>query len=179
MHEITDDSYVQVESRVEFIRDLDGGNYIFADIDDWSAPCFSAILRLLDNNNGKHIILTCKSELNLPKPIRSRCVVEYMEPYQGIENYCENIGQLQFFSEEMLKDIDKFIYKEEYDLDVYFTVLCNRLVDRIRKGEDLIRELMISCKYNLNKTLKSLNKKQFVACWLLDITSNTENWKRL
>lgn len=176
VREITDESFVYVENKVESIRELSGGNYIFVDIDDWAAPCFSAILKLLEDNE-KHIILTCKSEQNLPPPVRSRCIIEYMEPYTGIKNYCDNPGQLEHFTEGMLTDIDHFTYKEEYDLDVFFSVLCNRLIERIRHGENLAKELLICSLYNANKTMKSLNKKQFIACWKLDISGDTENWK--
>lgn len=176
--EIIDDSFVYVDNNVDAIRSLEGGNYVFADVDDWSAPCHSAMLQLLEENEH-HIILSCKSLQNLPEAVITRCTVEYMEPYKNVPNYCDNIGQLQFFSEGMLKDIENYVYKEEYDLDVYFSVLCNRLVEKLKEGSDVLRELLISSKFNANKSLKSLNKKQFVANWLLDINEQTENWKRL
>lgn len=175
--EITDDFY-WVESNVETIRSLDKGDYVFADIDDWSNACYSAMLNLLEFNEN-HIIITCKNIMNLPMSIQSRCVIEKMEPYTNIGFFCDNIGQLEYYSEEMLKSIDELQYDEKYDLDVYFTVLCNRLLHRIKNGEDLTKEFLISCKYNAVKNLKSLNKKQFILNWQFDLKGYTNEWKRL
>jgi hypothetical protein len=79
----------------------------------------------------------------------------------------------------MLNAIDKYEYEDEFDFDVYFTVLCNRLLERVTNGEPLEKELLISSKYNSAKNLKSLNKKQFIYNWKMDLLYNTENWKRL
>ena len=75
--------------------------------------------------------------------------------------------------------MNKFIYKDDYDLDVYFTVLCNRLLDRIQNGEDLEQQYLISSKFNAAKNLKSLNKKQFIVNWELCIKGLSDEWKRL
>ena len=176
--EITDDDYYWVEGNVATIRELNEGNYVLADIDDWSPACYSALLKKLEDNED-HIIITCKNIANLPRSIQSRCIIEQMEPYKGIKKYCDNIGQLQFYSDDMVKCIDKFIYKDEFDLDVYFSVLCNRLLDRIKNNENLTKEYLISSKYNAAKNLKSLNKKQFVMNWQLDMKGYSNEWKRL
>ena len=167
-----------VEGKVEYIRNIRHGNLIFADVDDWSPACFSAMLKLLEENED-HIIITCKNIMNLPMSIQSRCIIERIEPYKNIGRYCDNIGQLEFVTDEMIKSVDKFEYKEEYDLDVYFTVLCNRLLDRINKGEDLKKEYLISSKFNSAKNLKSLNKKQFILNWNLCMKGLSDEWKRL
>lgn len=166
--EITDDTFIEVEGKVENIRELGGGNYLFLDVDNWHSSCFSAMLKLLEENE-QHIIITCKNIMNLPNSIQSRCIVEHMEPYTNIKQYCNSIGEFQLYSDEMLQDIDKFIYKDEYDLDVYFSVLCNRLIDRIYHGEHLEKQLEICSKYNSLKTLKSLNTKQFIVNWNLEL----------
>ena len=176
--EITDESFSSIEGKVENIRALGKGNFLFLDVDNWSPPCFSAMLSLLEENEQR-IIITCKNLLNLPDAIRTRCIIEHMEPYHNIKKYCDNIGQIQFCSDEMLQDIDKFIYKEEYDLDVYFSILCNKLIERIANGEDLSRELLVCSKYNILKNLRSLNKKQFIVCWQQDLVYKTKNYERM
>lgn len=176
--EITDESFSSIEGKVENIRALGKGNFLFLDVDNWSPPCFSAMLSLLEENE-QHIIITCKNLLNLPDAIRTRCIIEHMEPYHNIKKYCDNIGQVQFCSDKMLQDIDKFIYKEEYDLDVYFSILCNKLIERIANGEDLSRELLVCSKYNILKNLRSLNKKQFIVCWQQDLVYKTKNYERM
>lgn len=178
LSEIAPDFYY-VESNVDAIRHVGDGDLIFADVDDWSPACFSAMLKLLEENEDNHYIITCKNIMNLPRSIQSRCIIEKMEPYKNIRNYCDNIGQLQFYSDSMLKDIDKFIYKEEYDLDVYFSILCNRLLDRIQNGENLEQQYLISSKFNAAKNLKSLNKKQFIVNWELCIKGLSDGWKKL
>ena len=175
--EITDESFSSIEGKVENIRALGKGNFLFLDVDNWSPPCFSAMLSLLEENE-QHIIITCKNLLNLPDAIRTRCIIEHMEPYHNIKKYCDNIGQVQLCSDEMLQDIDKFIYKEEYDLDVYFSILCNKLIERTANGEDLSRELLVCSKYNILKNLRSLNKKQFIVCWRQDLVYKTKNYER-
>ena len=167
-----------VDNKVENIRKLESGDFVFADIDDWSNASYSAMLKLLEENED-HIIITCKNIMNLPNSIQSRCIIEHMENYIGIQDYCDNIGQHLLFSNQMLNDIDKFIYKEEYDIDVYFSVLCNRLLDKIKNGENLYMEYLISSKYNSAKNLKSLNKKQFIVNWQFDLQGISEEWKRL
>ena len=166
--EITDDSFIEVEGKVDNIRELNGGNYLFLDVDNWHISCFSAMLKLLEENE-KHIIITCKNIMNLPNSIQSRCIIEHMEPYTNIKKYCNSIGEYQLYSDEMLTDIDKFVYKDEYDLDVYFSVLCNRLLDRIYNGEHLEQEYLICSQYNRLKSLKSLNTKQFIVNWQLEL----------
>lgn len=178
LSEIAPDFYY-VDSKVESIRHIGDGDLIFADVDEWSPACFSAMLKLFEENESNHYIITCKNLMNLPNSIQSRCIIEKMEPYKNIKNYCDNIGQLQFYSDSMLKDIDKFIYKDDYDLDVYFTVLCNRLLDRIKNGESLEKEYLISSKFNTSKNLKSLNKKQFIINWQLSIKGYSDIWKRM
>jgi len=171
--------FIWVEGKVEYIRQINNGNdIVLADVDNWSPACFSALLKLLEENTG-HIIITCKNILNLPESIVSRCIVERMEPYINIGRYCDNIGQLDFVTDEMIKSVDKFEYKEEYELDVYFTVLCNRLLKRIQDGENLEKEFLISCKFDSAKSLKSLNKKQFILNWSLCIKGLSDEWKRL
>ena len=175
--EIAPDFY-PIEGKVENIRQLDRGDYIFADIDDWSPACFSAMLKLLEENED-HIIITCKNIMNLPRSIQSRCHIEHMEPYIGLNSLCDNIGQQEIYTPQMLQSIDRFEYFEDYDLDVYFSVLCNRLLQRIKNGESLYKEYLICCKYNAAKTLKALNKKQFIYNWQLDLKGLTDGWKRL
>ena len=167
-----------IDGKVDNIRNLSKDNYIFADVDDWSPACFSAMLKLLEENEN-HIIITCKNIMNLPRSIQSRCIIERMEPYKNIGRYCDNIGQLEYVTDDMIKSVDKFEYKEEYDLDVFFTVLCNRLLERIQNGESLNREFLICCKFNAAKNLKSLNKKQFILNWQLCIGGFSNEWKRL
>ena len=167
-----------VEGKVEYIRQIKSGDLVFADVDDWSPACFSAMLKMLEENED-HIIITCKNIMNLPMAIQSRCIIERMEPYKNIGRYCDNIGQLEFVTDEMIKSVDKFEYKEEYDLDVYFTVLCNKLLERIINGEDLKKEYLISSKFNAAKNLKSLNKKQFILNWELCMKGLSDEWKRL
>lgn len=167
-----------VEGKVEYIRQIKSGDLVFADVDDWSPACFSAMLKMLEENED-HIIITCKNIMNLPMAIQSRCIIERMEPYKNIGRYCDNIGQLEFVTDEMIKSVDKFEYKEEYDLDVYFTVLCNKLLERIINGEDLKKEYLISSKFNASKNLKSLNKKQFILNWELCMKGLSDEWKRL
>lgn len=170
--------YVWVEGKVEYIKEITNGNVVFADVDDWSPACFSAMLKILEDSIG-HIIITCKNVMNLPLSIRSRCIIERMEPYINIGRYCDNIGQLNFVTDDMLKSVDKFEYKEEYDFDVYFSVLCNRLLDRILHGEKLEKEYLISSKFDSAKNLKSLNKKQFIMNWNLCMKGYSDEWKRL
>ena len=117
--------------------------------------------------------------MNLPNSIQSRCIIRRMEPYRNIGRYCDNIGQLQFVTDDMIKSVDKFEYKDEYEFDVFFTVLCNRLLERISKGEDLRKEYLISSKFNSAKNLKSLNKKQFILNWSLCMKGLSDEWKRI
>ena len=167
-----------VEGKVENIRQIQQSDVVFADVDNWSPVCFSAMLKMLEENTG-HIIITCNNIMNLPNSIQSRCIIQRMEPYRNIGRYCDNIGQLQFVTDDMIKSVDKFEYKDEYEFDVYFTVLCNRLLDRISKGEDLKKEFLISSKFNSAKNLKSLNKKQFILNWNLCMRGLSDEWKRL
>lgn len=168
-----------IEGKVDNIRQIEHGDIVFADVDNWSPACFSAMLKLLEENETDHYIITCRNIMNLPNSIQSRCIIEHMEPYIGIGRYCDCYGQLEYATDEMIKAIDKFEYKDSFDLDVYFSVLCNRLLYRIRKGEDLKKEFLISCKFNSAKNLKSLNKKQFVLNWQLCIGGLSDEWKRL
>lgn len=177
VNEIAPDFY-WVNGKVDAIRQLTRGDYVFADVDDWSPACFAAMLIMLENNQD-HIIITCKNIMNLPRSIQSRCIIVKMEPYIGLGRYCDTIGQLEFATDDLLKSVDKYEYKEEYDLDVYFSVLCNRLLHRIKNGEELTKEYLISSKFNSAKNLKSLNKKQFIANWQLCIKGLSEEWKRL
>ena len=167
-----------VENKVEYIREIESGDLVFADIDDWSPACFSAMLKLLEENED-HIIIICKNIMNLPRSIQSRCIIERMEPYINIHQYCDNIGQVLLYSDDMLKDIDNFVYNDDYDLDVYFSVLCNRLLYRIKNGEDLYKEYLISSRYNAAKNLKSLNKKQFILNWQMDLKGLSNGWTKL
>lgn len=171
--------FIWVEGKVENIRQINNGSdIVLADVDNWSSACFSALLKLLEENTG-HIIITCKNIMNLPDSIISRCIVERMEPYKNIGRYCDSIGQLEFVNDDMIKSVDKFEYKDEYELDVFFTVLCNRLLKRIQDGENLEKEFLISCKFDAAKNLKSLNKKQFILNWSLCIQGLSDEWKRL
>lgn len=167
-----------VEGKVENIRQIQQSDVVFADVDNWSPVCFSAMLKMLEENTG-HIIITCNNIMNLPNSIQSRCIIQRMEPYRNIGRYCDNIGQLQFVTDDMIKSVDKFEYKDEYEFDVFFTVLCNRLLERISKGEDLKKEFLISSKFNSAKNLKSLNKKQFILNWTLCMHGLSDEWKRL
>lgn len=167
-----------VEGKVENIRQIQQSDVVFADVDNWSPVCFSAMLKMLEENTG-HIIITCNNIMNLPNSIQSRCIIQRMEPYRNIGRYCDNIGQLQFVTDDMIKSVDKFEYKDEYEFDVFFTVLCNRLLERISKGEDLKKEFLISSKFNSAKNLKSLNKKQFILNWNLCMHGLSDEWKRL
>ncbi len=178
VNEIAPDFY-WVEGKVDSIRSIEHGDVVFADVDEWSPACFSAMLKLLEENSEDHIIITCKNIMNLPNSIQSRCIIEKMDPYINIRKYCDTIGQIEFLSDAMLKSIDKFEYKEEYDLDVYFSVLCNRLLERIKSGENLKKEFLISSRYNAAKNLKSLNKKQFILTWQLCIKGLSDEWTRL
>lgn len=171
-------TFYWVDNKVEAIRQLERGDFVFADVDDWSSACFSAMLKLLEENEY-HIIITCKNIMNLPRSIQSRCIIERMDSYTNIKKYCDNIGQIEFVTDSMLQDIEKFIYKDEYDLNVYFSVLCNRLLDRIKNGEKLQKEYLISSKFNSAKNLKSLNKKQFILNWQLCMKGLSDEWKRL
>ena len=167
-----------VEGKVENIRQIQQSDVVFADVDNWSPVCFSAMLKMLEENTG-HIIITCSNIMNLPNSIQSRCIIQRMEPYRNIGRYCDNIGQLQFATDDMIKSVDKFEYKDEYEFDVFFTVLCNRLLERISKGEDLRKEYLISSKFNSAKNLKSLNKKQFILNWSLCMKGLSDEWKRI
>ena len=167
-----------VEGKVENIRQIQQSDVVFADVDNWSPVCFSAMLKMLEENTG-HIIITCNNIMNLPNSIQSRCIIQRMEPYRNIGRYCDNIGQLQFATDDMIKSVDKFEYKDEYEFDVFFTVLCNRLLERISKGEDLRKEYLISSKFNSAKNLKSLNKKQFILTWSLCMKGLSDEWKRI
>lgn len=175
INEIAPDFY-WVEGSVDVIRELQSSNLIFADIDDWANACYSAMLTLLEENE-EHMILTCKNLMNIPTSIQTRCIIEKMPVTPT--GYCDYIGQVPYYSENMLNAIDKYEYEDEFDFDVYFTVLCNRLLERVTNGEPLEKELLISSKYNSAKNLKSLNKKQFIYNWKMDLLYNTENWKRL
>lgn len=167
-----------VEGKVENIRQIQQSDVVFADVDNWSPVCFSAMLKMLEENTG-HIIITCNNIMNLPNSIQSRCIIQRMEPYRNIGRYCDNIGQLQFVTDDMIKSVDKFEYKDEYEFDVFFTVLCNRLLERISRGEDLKKEYLISSKFNSAKNLKSLNKKQFILNWSLCMKGLSDEWKRI
>lgn len=167
-----------VEGKVENIRQIQQSDVVFADVDNWSPVCFSAMLKTLEENTG-HIIITCNNIMNLPNSIQSRCIILRMEPYRNIGRYCDNIGQLQFATDDMIKSVDKFEYKDEYEFDVFFTVLCNRLLERISRGEDLKKEYLISSKFNSAKNLKSLNKKQFILNWSLCMKGLSDEWKRI
>lgn len=171
-------NFYWVEGKVENLRNLKRGDFVFADVDEWSPACFSAMLKMLEENED-HIIITCKNIMNLPRSIQSRCIIERMEPYKNIGHYCDCIGQIEFATDELIKSVDKLEYKEDYDLNVYMSVVCNRLLERIKNGEDLRKELLISSKYNAAKNLKSLNKKQFIVNWQLDMKGMSEEWRRL
>ena len=149
-------TFYWVEGKVENLRNLKRGDFVFADVDEWSPACFSAMLKMLEENED-HIIITCKN----------------------IGHYCDCIGQIEFATDELIKSVDKLEYKEDYDLNVYMSVVCNRLLERIKNGEDLRKELLISSKYNAAKNLKSLNKKQFIVNWQLDMKGMSEEWRRL
>lgn len=167
-----------VEGKVENIRQIQQSDVVFADVDNWSPVCFSAMLKMLEENTG-HIIITCNNIMNLPNSIQSRCIIQRMEPYRNIGRYCDSIGQLQFVTDDMIKSVDKFEYKDEYEFDVFFTVLCNRLLERISRGEDLKKEYLISSKFNSAKNLRSLNKKQFILNWSLCMKGLSDEWKRI
>ena len=171
--------FVWIENgKVDEIRQLSPYcDYAFIDVDGWSPACFSALLTFLEQNEEQNMVLTCRNLMNLPRSIQSRCVVQKMKPSPS--GYCDFEGQLKFFSNNMLQAVDKFEYTDEFDFDVYFTVLCNRLLERIKNGEDLTREYLICCKYNSAKNLKSLNKKQFIANWVLDMRGDSNEWTRL
>lgn len=173
-------NFYWIEGKVDNIRQIEnqGGDIVFADVDNWSSACFSAMLKILEENQY-HMIITCNNIQNLPDSIKSRCIIEKMEPYKNIGHYCDNIGQLQFVTDKMIKSVNKFEYLEEYDLDVYFTVLCNRLLERIKNGENLKKEYLISSKFNASKSLKALNKKQFIVNWQLCMKGLSDEWKRL
>lgn len=171
-------TFDSVEGKVENIRMLTTGDYTFFDVDDWSPVCFSAMLKFLEENTG-HCIITCKNIMNLPSSIQSRCVIEYIEPYYNIGHYCDTYGQLEYISDKMIQYADKFMYIDEFDFDVYFSIICNRLRERIKNGENLTKEYLICSKYNASKSLKSLNKKQFISNWQLDIKGLSNEWKRL
>lgn len=177
VNEIAPD-FIWVDSKVDNIRAVHSGNIIFADVDNWSPASFSSMLKLLEENED-HIIITVNNLMNLPRSIQSRCIIERMEPYKNVGRYCDNVGQLEFVSDDMIKAVDKFEYSEEFDLDVYFTVLCNRLLERIKAGEKLFKEYLISSKFNAAKNLKSLNKKQFILNWDLCMKGLSDEWKRL
>ncbi|MBQ8218437.1 MAG: hypothetical protein IJZ79_01470 [Bacilli bacterium] len=177
VNEIAPDFY-WADGKVDSIRNLKGGNIVFADVDEWSSASFAAMLKMLEENED-HIIITCKNIMNLPRSIQSRCILVRMEPYIGIGKYCDTIGQLEFATDELLKSIDNYEYKEEYDLDVYFSVLCNRLLERIKNGENVTHEYLVSSKFNSAKNLKSLNKKQFIYNWQLCIKGLSNEWERL
>lgn len=178
VNEIAPDFY-WVEGKIENIRNIKDGDVVFADVDNWSPSCFSAMLKMLEENTG-HVIITCNNIMNLPNSIKSRCIIEKMEPYKNIGRYCDNIGQLEFVTDDMIKSVDKFEFKDEYDFDVYFTVLCNRLLYRIQHGEENLKyQYLISSKFNAAKNLKSLNKKQFILNWQLCMRGKSDEWKRL
>ena len=177
--EITDLSYIWVDHNIEAIRQLESNdNHVFTDIDDWTVSSFGALLKLLEDGTG-HNIITCKNISNVPDTIQSRCIIELMEPYRNINKYCNSIGEFQYYSDEMVKSIDKFEYLEDYDFDVFFSVACNRLLERISNGENLTREYLITSIYNSSKGLKSLNKKQFITNWQLDLTGVTKSYMNL
>lgn len=167
-----------VEGKVENIRQIQRSDVVFADVDSWSPVCFSAMLKMLEENTG-HVIITCNNIMNLPNSIQSRCIILRMEPYRNIGRYCDSIGQLQSVTDDMIKSVDKFEYKDEYEFDVFFTVLCNRLLERISRGEDLRKEYLISSKFNSAKNLRSLNKKQFILNWSLCMKGLSDEWKRI
>lgn len=171
--------FVWVETgNVGDIRELDKHtDYAFIDIDNWSPASFSALLTFLEQNEDQHMVLTCRNLMNLPRSIQSRCVVQRMEPTEA--GYCDFEGQLPYFSDKMLRAVDHFQYSEEFDFDVFFTVLCNRLLERIKGGENLEREYLICCKYNSAKNLKALNKKQFIVNWELDMRGESNEWQRI
>lgn len=178
VNEIAPDFY-WVEKSIDSIRELNGDNdYVFADLDDWNSACYSAMLKLLEENEN-HIIITCQNLINLPRSIISRCVVERVEPYIDIPNYCDNIGQLQFFSDELLSAVERFEYDEKFDLNVYFSVLCNYLREQISDNQAYTKAYYISCRYNAVKSLKSLNKKQFILNWQNDMRGFSNEWQRL
>lgn len=178
INEIIDMSYIWVDNNVETIRSLSKStNYIFADIDDWAPVCFSAMLKLLEENSEYHYILTCKNIMNIPESIQSRCVIEYMEPYKNIGYYCDNIGQVALVTLELIENALKLNYKDEFDFDVFFTVVCNQLLEKLINGEDVSEQYLITSIYNSNKTIKSLNKKQFVNNWKLDLQGITSSYK--
>lgn len=171
-------NFYWVEGKVENIRNLIDGDYVFADVDEWSPSCFSAMLKLLEENKD-HIIITCKNIMNLPNSIQSRCVIERIEPYVNIKKYCDCIGQIEYASDELIKSVDKLEYKDEYDFDVYMSIVCNKLLERLKNGEDVRLQYLISSKYNSAKNLKSINKKQFIFNWQLDMKGLSEEYKRL
>lgn len=172
-------NFYWVEGKVENIRKIGKGDFVFADVDEWSPACFSAMLKMLEENEEDHIIITCKNIMNLPTSIQSRCIIERMEPYVNIGHYCDCIGQIEFATDELVKSVDKLEYKDDYDLNVYMSVVCNKLLERIKNGEDVKKQFLISSKYNAAKNLKSLNKKQFIVNWQLDMKGLSEEWKRL
>ena len=171
-------NFYWADGKVDTIRQLYEGNIVFADVDEWSNASYSAMLKMLEENED-HIIITCRNIMNIPNSIQSRCMIVKMEPYREIGRYCDTVGQLEHVSDEMIKSADKYEYKEEYDLSVYFSVLGNRLLYRIKQGEPLYKEYLISSKFNSAKNLKALNKKQFIINWQLCIKGLSEEWERL
>ena len=48
-----------VEGKVENIRQIQQSDVVFADVDNWAPVCFSAMLKMLEENTG-HIIKNIK-----------------------------------------------------------------------------------------------------------------------
>lgn len=181
--------------------------YLLADIDSWSKNSLNAILKLLEENESSYFCLTCKNIQNLPNTIVSRCQVFYMEPYSKEEignEYCINIGQANLFSQELLNFVDKVIdnidttpianvFKLEqsinvadnkgFDFELFFQVMQSRLLSRIIQApsseslDKLNKYIIVTTKYNLEITVKSVNKQKLLWCWVLDMRGDTCGWK--
>jgi len=175
---------VDVEHNVASIRELKclpHVAYLFIGIDTWSVACYSALLKLLEDNDDSYLWLTCKSLQSVPESIVSRCKIFYMDKYSSDEIgncYCNSPGQTQYFSDEMLATVNKFmtiydkvsisnLFKLEqiisnYDINTFFTVLLNRLLET--QCEDRVRLMLVTCKY-LNKP----SNKQLIRNWLIEV----------
>lgn len=194
LHEISPYEIIKVDNSVSAIKNLlpvADTLYLFADFDDWNYLCYSAVLKLLEENTKHKFAITVKNIQSIPDTIVSRCVVEYMDPYTEEEignDYCTNIWQANECTDELLYIVDDFITKpcnlncikfkqsdNGYDLELFLSVLESRCLSMLSRESSgaLNRQiniiLYITSKYLLEINVKHSNKKLLYLAWLSEV----------
>lgn len=142
---------------------------------------FNVVLKLLEEHKKSYIVIITESLESLPETLKSRCEIEYIENYSFEEignKYCDNVWQSQHYTDDLLEFVNTFIdsnpslpnlfnvesyikLREKdkgYDLNLFFSVLRNRLIE-----ESLWDKVLIVEKFRKNKVSnKALLFREFL-----------------